>query len=161
MDNFGNAKSLWSTGNRLKDYGIGAAVGLGNLLNNPGQYYVKANWRGKGLADTGLGYIANQAYQNPYDQASMLTSMLYGKGKGFKLPKFSFNRNRGYNVISDNKIAGGNSLQDYIGNEVLDERLQPESLSDYLQQETNYGGWIPQLLPSEYDDRGVFDFSIG
>lgn len=75
---FNNSKDLWSTGNRLKDYGIGAAVGLSNLVNRPGQYYVKANYKGRGLADTGLGYIQNQSYQNPYDQAALLASILSG-----------------------------------------------------------------------------------
>lgn len=77
--NFNNSKDLWSTGNKAKDILGGLAIGLGNVNNRPGQYYVQANYKGGGLANTGLGYIQNKNYQNPYDQAALLTSMLYNK----------------------------------------------------------------------------------
>lgn len=58
----------------------GLAVGAGNVANRPGQYYVKANYKGNGLADTGLGYISNPTYQNPYDQGTLMSSLINGGG---------------------------------------------------------------------------------
>lgn len=58
----------------------GGLVGLNYQMDNtPGNYYVKANYKGNGLADTGIGYMANQRYQNPYDQSTLLSSVL-GQG---------------------------------------------------------------------------------
>ena len=71
-------KDLYSTGSYGKDVGIGLLSSLGYALNQPGQYYVKANYKGNGLADTGLGYMANQNYTNPYDMMNALTSSMYG-----------------------------------------------------------------------------------
>lgn len=69
----------FSTNNILGALG-GGLVGLNYQMDNtPGNYYVKANYKGNGLADTGIGYMANQRYQNPYDQSTLLSSML-GQG---------------------------------------------------------------------------------
>lgn len=69
----------FSTNNILGALG-GGLIGLNYQMDNtPGNYYVKANYKGNGLADTGIGYMANQRYQNPYDQGVLLSSML-GKG---------------------------------------------------------------------------------
>ena len=54
----------YSTGNKLKDTGIGALFGLADALNNKGDYYVRANYKGNGLADTGIGYMSNPDYKN-------------------------------------------------------------------------------------------------
>lgn len=81
VTDFNNSKDLWSTGSKAKDILGGLAIGLGNINNRPGDYYVQANYKGSGLANTGLGYIQNQNYQNPYDQAALLTSMLSGDKK--------------------------------------------------------------------------------
>lgn len=42
--------------------------GVGELFNDPGTYYVQANYRGNGLANTGLGYLANP-YSRDYASA--------------------------------------------------------------------------------------------
>ena len=71
-------KDLYSTGSYGKDVGVGLLSSLNYALNQPGKYYVKASYRGNGLADTGLGYMANQNYTNPYDMMNALTSSMYG-----------------------------------------------------------------------------------
>lgn len=76
-----DAKSLYSTGSRGKDIALGLIGGLSSMSNQPGKYYVKANYAGNGLANTGLGYMNNDSYTNPYDAVNALTSALYEGGK--------------------------------------------------------------------------------
>lgn len=76
-----DAKDLYSTGSRGKDIGLGIIGGLSSTFNQPGKYYVKANYAGNGLANTGLGYMNNDNYVNPYDAVNALTSILYEGGK--------------------------------------------------------------------------------
>ena len=54
-------KSL-STGNAWKDLLLGTAGGIANFGDQKGTYYVKANYKGNGLADTDLGYMVNYNY---------------------------------------------------------------------------------------------------
>lgn len=66
--------------NRLRDkYDIhplaGLWSGVGELLSNPGQYYVQANWKGNGLANTGLGYLADPSYRDPFSAGQALASL--------------------------------------------------------------------------------------
>lgn len=74
-NNYG--KDLYTTGNYGKDVGVGLLSSLNYAVNKPGKYYVKANYKGNGLADTGLGYMTNQNYTNPYDMMNALTSSMY------------------------------------------------------------------------------------
>ena len=74
-------KSL-STGSAWKDLLLGTAGGLANLGDQKGTYYVKANYKGNGLADTDLGYMVNYDYKNPYDMVNMLSAMWGGNNKG-------------------------------------------------------------------------------
>ena len=74
-------KSL-STGNAWKDLLLGTAGGIANLGDQKGTYYVKANYKGNGLADTDLGYMVNYDYKNPYDMVNMLSAMWGGNNKG-------------------------------------------------------------------------------
>lgn len=77
-----NAKDLYSTGSRGKDIGLGLVSGLSAISNTPGEYYVDANWRGNGIANSSLGYLRNNRYYNPYDATNAMTSILYnGKEK--------------------------------------------------------------------------------
>lgn len=73
----GRGKDLYSTGSYGKDVGVGLLSGLNYAFNKPGKYYVKANWAGNGLANTGLGYMENPNYSNPYDAMNALTSSMY------------------------------------------------------------------------------------
>jgi hypothetical protein len=82
----GRGKDLYSTGSYGKDVGVGLLSGLNYAFNRPGEYYVKANWSGNGLANTGLGYMSNPDYTNPYDAMNALTSTLY-EGKKDKKEK--------------------------------------------------------------------------
>ena len=66
--------------NRLSDkYDIhplaGFWSGVGELLSNPGQYYVQANWKGNGLANTRLGYLADPGYRDPFSAGQALASL--------------------------------------------------------------------------------------
>lgn len=85
----GRGKDLYSTGSYGKDVGVGLLSGLNYAFNRPGEYYVKANWSGNGLANTGLGYISNPDYTNPYDAMNALTSTLY-EGKKDKQNRDTF-----------------------------------------------------------------------
>lgn len=60
-------------------------AGIAALTQSPGTYYVQANWKGNGLANTGLGYTANPNYANPYDVGQMLSSLQ--KQKDWRLTK--------------------------------------------------------------------------
>lgn len=72
-------KDLYTTGSYGKDVGVGLMSALQDAFNKPGEYYVKTNWRGNGLADTGIGYMQNPNYVNPYDYMNALTSSLYNR----------------------------------------------------------------------------------
>lgn len=92
---------------------IGAlAVGLSGA-GNKGNRYVRANWKGGGLADTGLGYISNQNYINPYDAGQMLSAM-FGGSKGFLKNILGSNVGNGGMTLSDmnnaDNIFGGYGL---------------------------------------------------
>ena len=70
------------TGNVWKDLLLGTASGLANLGDKKGTYYINANYKGNGLADTDLGYMVNYDYKNPYDMANMLSAMWSENNKG-------------------------------------------------------------------------------
>ena len=79
MDNL--SKSL-STGSTWKDLMLGGLGGLASQLDKgKGNYYVMANYKGNGLADSGMGYLTNYDYKNPYDMVSMVASV-WGNNKG-------------------------------------------------------------------------------
>ena len=79
MDNL--SKSL-STGSTWKDLMLGGLGGLASQLDKgKGNYYVMANYKGNGLADSGMGYLTNYDYKNPYDMVNMVASV-WGDNKG-------------------------------------------------------------------------------
>ena len=79
MDNL--SKSL-STGSTWKDLMLGGLGGLASQLDKgKGNYYVMANYKGNGLADSGMGYLTNYDYKNPYDMVNMVSSV-WGNNKG-------------------------------------------------------------------------------
>ena len=79
MDNL--SKSL-STGSTWKDLMLGGLGGLASQLDKgKGNYYVMANYKGNGLADSGMGYLTNYDYKNPYDMVNMVAS-IWGNNKG-------------------------------------------------------------------------------
>lgn len=76
MDNL--SKSL-STGSTWKDLMLGGIGGLASQLDKgKGNYYVMANYKGNGLADSGMGYLTNYDYKNPYDMVNMVASVWGG-----------------------------------------------------------------------------------
>ena len=79
MDNLN--KSL-STGSTWKDLMLGGLGGLASQLDKgKGNYYVMSNYKGNGLADSGMGYLTNYDYKNPYDMVNMVASV-WGNNKG-------------------------------------------------------------------------------
>ena len=79
MDNL--SKSL-STGSTWKDLMLGGIGGLASQLDKgKGNYYVMSNYKGNGLADSGMGYLTNYDYKNPYDMVNMVASV-WGNNKG-------------------------------------------------------------------------------
>lgn len=123
---FLTGKDLYTTGNYGKDVGVGLMSALQDAFNKPGEYYVKTNWRGNGLADTGIGYMQNPNYINPYDYMNALSSSLYGgnKEKSDKKPSEVFNslfnteraayplKTTTYNLPQVGNIGGG-TIGDY------------------------------------------------
>ena len=86
-------------------------AGLAAALQSPGTYYVQANWKGNGLANTGLGYTANPNYANPYDVGQMLASLR--KLNNWSLTKDNlFNRNKNNNNVLEKLSA----INEYIDN---------------------------------------------
>lgn len=86
-------------------------AGLAAALQSPGTYYVQANWKGNGLANTGLGYTVNQNYANPYDVGQMLASLR--KINNWSLTKNNlFNRNKNDNDVLEKLSA----INEYIDN---------------------------------------------
>ena len=74
-------KSL-STGSTWKDLMLGGIGGLASQLDKgKGNYYVMSNYKGNGLADSGMGYLTNYDYKNPYDMVNMVASV-WGDNKG-------------------------------------------------------------------------------
>ena len=67
--------------NNLYNALIGGLAGYNQGAQKRGQYYVDANYAGNGLARTGLGYIENKNYKEPFDMATMLTN-IQGGGNG-------------------------------------------------------------------------------
>ena len=49
--------------------------GIGELLSQPGQYYVQSNWAGRGLANSGLGYLADKGYRDPFSAGQALAAL--------------------------------------------------------------------------------------
>ena len=79
MDNL--SKRL-STGSTWKDLMLGCLGGLASRLDKgKGSDYVMANNKGNGLADSGMGYLTNYDYKNPYDMVNMVASV-WGNNKG-------------------------------------------------------------------------------
>ena len=99
------------TGNVWKDLLLGTAGGLANLGEKKGTYYVNANYKGNGLADTDLGYMVNYDYKNPYDMVNMLSAMWGGNNKG--LPSSISGRIK--NKLGD--LFGGMTREDVDNNE--------------------------------------------
>lgn len=51
----------------LGNLGTGLAMGWGTQGQRPGTYVPMSNWAGNGLAHSGLQYIPNYNYVNPFD----------------------------------------------------------------------------------------------
>lgn len=69
--------------NPLGQLGLGAIAGLAQAFSpSRGQYYVKANYKGNGLADTSLGYMTNYDYKNPAGGVMALSQLFGNNGNG-------------------------------------------------------------------------------
>lgn len=65
-----------STGNKLRDAGLGAMYGLASVSSgNKYMPYMMANWAGNGLARTGIGYMQNPKYRDYASGAQMVSSL--------------------------------------------------------------------------------------
>ena len=110
MDNLN--KSL-STGSTWKDLMLGGLGGLASQLDKgKGNYYVMANYKGNGLADSGMGYLTNYDYKNPYDMVNMVASV-WGDNKD--LPSSISGRIK--NKLGD--LFGGMTREDVYNNETV------------------------------------------
>lgn len=92
LDSIG--KDWLSSGSNLRDAITGLFGGLGS---NKGRYYSYAHWKGDGLADTGIGYLANDKAEDN----DRLAHQLAGIG--------------GYGNSTDNRFNLGSSLSNIFG----------------------------------------------
>lgn len=107
MNNFG--KQL-STGNTGRDVLLSGLIGYANNLNPKGTYYVTSNWNGNGLASSGIGYLQNARYTNPYDLANVISGMFDNKSN-YKQSGY----NLGNNILS--KLSGiGSKVGNWASN---------------------------------------------
>lgn len=90
-------QSMFNLSNLIAPVGAGIAA----ATQTPGTYYVQANWKGNGLANTGLGYTKNLNYANPYDVGQMLSSLANLKG-------WSLTKNNLFNTRNNNQSGRGN-----------------------------------------------------
>lgn len=133
-----------STGNKLRDAGLGAMYGLASVSSgNKYMPYMTANWAGNGLARTGIGYMMNPKYRD-YASGAQMVSSLFDKN----LVKNDSGDNRLVNNILGrlsgmggnignwaNRMMGnnGNSLvRQNIDNYVNDVNEPTNSISDYV-----------------------------
>ena len=94
MNNF---QKQISSGNSFVDLLLGGGVGLGETLNRPGRYYVRANYQGDGLANTGMEYLANNNRRDFTSAGNAIAALLgsnKNKKQNFVLSKLSSLRNK-------------------------------------------------------------------
>ena len=84
-DNFKSGMSWSGLNNNNKILPALAMIGS-TTAQQPGRYYVRTNWKGNGLADTGIGYLSNPKYQNPYDQANLLIDLFTKRNTNNLIP---------------------------------------------------------------------------
>ena len=159
MDKNYNLNNILSTGNGLRDALIGGLSGGADALNPRGKYYVRASYKGNGLADTGLGYMANPDYKSFADGAQMLSS-LFKRNKGNTssnsiLAKLSalVNKNQGgapYTLQGELK----NPPYEGYGNYNL-----PYQNYQLPQTSFNYNGVVPQNYGLPTQSYGTLDFN--
>ena len=130
-----NNFSNWlSSGNRWKDALIGGVTGFGQAFQQPGKYYVQANWAGNGLARTGLGYMANPNYRDYFSGGRALSAL----------------GNLNKNIEQTEQENSNNSLENILG------RLS--------MLKGNLGTWsanaLGKLNKDKYGERGNFDYPI-
>lgn len=117
FQNFNNKLSDWlSTGSNLKDGLIGGVTGLGQSFEEPGQYYVMSNWKGNGLANTGIGYLRNPDYRDYFSAGQAMASL--GQRMGGGKNKFQLQNILGNLSGLGGKVGGyfHNKWEDLINN---------------------------------------------
>lgn len=77
--------------------------GVGELLSPQGQYYIMSNWKGNGLANTGLGYLRNPNSRDYTSAGQALAALGNLKNKdNFLSGLGNFNKRRElYGSVSD------------------------------------------------------------
>lgn len=133
----GVTPDLWktvSTGNKAKDIGISSLFGITDATQgDKGRYYIRANYKGNGLADTGIGMLSNPNYRNAWELYEPLMAQLNSRKMG--------------ESIEGNEINPKSSLAPILG------RLS--------KLQGNLGNWSANLLgklnKNSYGTRGSFD----
>ena len=145
MDNL--SKSL-STGSTWKDLMLGGIGGLASQLDKgKGNYYVMANYKGNGLADSGMGYLTNYDYKNPYDMVNMVASV-WGNNKG--LPSsisgrvkqgYSKLKNRLGSIFRTPELEEQGSVRQAIDREVNNypQWYQDTPIAQAIREQNQYG----------------------
>ena len=130
------AKDWLSSGSNWKD----ALTGIyGGLSGGDGNYYTRSRWLGDGLADTGVGYMAN----SNQDYLSRIAHQLAGLNGYNRNKKLGINSK--YNDI-ENYINEADMTNKYFNN-VYNKTLS-DNIYDYVYNNTypNYGVTVGDYL---------------
>ena len=174
MDNNNYLDLITTTGNKGKDAGIGGMMGLTNSLQPRGDYYVRANYLGRGRADVGLGYAENPNYRDPYKLYSPMMAY-YNRNKNLSDESLTKNNN-------DNRLVGnilgrlsgmggniGNWANKMMGNkgngfvrqnidDYVYDRTQPtNNISDYVNRYVNDIDYNDNTLRRAITDASYYD----
>lgn len=104
---YNNLKQQLSTGNTLQDILLAGGIGFAQNFNPKGWYYTQSNWKGDGLANSGVGYVGNNRYTNYVDVANVLSSMLGDNNTKYK-------NNSIYN-LSNNVLSKLSGIKGKVG----------------------------------------------
>ena len=155
MNNF---QKQISSGNSFVDLLLGGGVGLGETLNRPGRYYVRANYQGDGLANTGMEYLANTNRRDFTSAGNAIAALLGGnknKKQNFVLSKLSSLRNR-------NQGGAPYTLQGELKNppyEGYGNYNLPYQNYQLPQTSFNYNGVVPKQYGLPTQSYGTLDFN--
>lgn len=104
---YNNLKQQLSTGNTLQDILLAGGIGFAQNFKPKGWYYTQSNWKGNGLANSGVGYVGNNRYTNYVDVANVLSSMLGDNNTKYK-------NNSIYN-LSNNVLSKLSGIKGKVG----------------------------------------------
>ena len=159
MDKNYNLNNILSTGTGFVDALMGGLSGGASSLNPRCKYYVRANYKGNGRAETGIGYMANPDYKSFADGAQMLSSLFKRNNNNASgnsiLAKLSA-------LVDKNKSSAPYTLQGELKNPPYEDYGNynlPYQNYQLPQTSFNYNGVAPQQYRLPTQSYGTLDFN--